>query len=738
VYIKSRLDIHRHQENIIDDIYTCISLLSTKADEASKYDLNRLEHYMALMVNPKTENIKSVVLHGVHQFTPKILAFIKLLQKNNIEPIFLMNYNIAYRNVYQTWETVYSFTGHDFTVAKKDDVFDGRLVGECIGNILEGRRTGDVRLDTTITRYSNKTEFTDNIAEIYKSAEKKSSIPSEVLSRMEEQFYGVQSDPINEILKFYFPNQFGDRHFLAYPIGQFILSLYSMWDDDKGLIVNEALLKECFSVNIWNFHGTSTPISLYEKIKLYISDLDNLSQIIERLQLLKTNIEKLDIKNNNPIYGQFPFFNCSAGDVDYFIRILLDLQTIADELFGRNNGEKINFRTHFEKLIKLIALRMKDNRYVSDQERQLVFEVQQRLSSLKGSRSIEGSIDDLRETLHYYLRNEGDDESAHWIVRNLEQIDGGVLLSPYTKAKTYHYALMSDKNMKKTKDAFFPWPLNQSMMEAVIRTVDEVPVILNSYKEYRNFLRYCIFLGTYYLDSKKMIRFSYVEDDGLEQDIPYYILSLIGLKTTNPPTQYALRKESTQKKAPVVNRNKIISHVEAMTRAEQETYRACKYRFLLSHVVDTYTYFPESFDSRRLYSLLLFTETWQRNVGTPENDIRVNMQKVSAELRPLFPFYKTVDFADMENIAYYYLTARGMIKRGCLQEYPPNYVRRKVEFKDQTQSRRFQWSSAEVQNYLSDYSAKEPLLPPEAGSVLCKACNQLSICMRGYLQEEEI
>ena len=721
-----------------DDIYLCLQQLSKKVDDESKRDIKRLEHYMALLTAPEVESVKTLVFHGIHQFTPKILSCVRALEYAGFEVVFLLNYQTKYRHVYETWEKVYAWVKSDFSDITLNDQFDCRLLGECIGNILEGRRSGDVRLDCSIMKFQNKTELTDLVADVFSIAESKAKPGSDVLSGMEEQFYGVHGDNINEILKFYFPKQFGARHFLAYPIGQFILSLYNMWSEEEGLVINEALLKECFSVNIWKLHGTSTPISIYEKLRVYISDLSSLNDILVRLGKLIEDTTRIDVKNNeNPIWSKFSFFHCDAADIKYFIGVLHDLKEIADELFVKTAGRSVNFRQHFKKLIKIIAMRMKNNRFVSDQERQLVAEVQNRLSLLKGNRSIEGSIDDLRETLHYYLKNENEDDSANWIVRNFEQIDGGVLLSPYSRAKTYHYGLLSDKNMKKLNDEFFPWPLTAQMFESAEGTNRDVSIVLTSYKEYRNYLRYCIFYGTYYLDSKKKIQFSFIEDSGLDKDIPYYILTLLGLKIVPSRLEYRSERRNAPPSISLPEAAKVTKQMDIITEEEQETYGSCKYRFMLSRVLEKTIYFPDAFDCKRLYSLLLFSETWKPNTGIPASNIRAKMSETSEKLKPFFPFFKTVDFIDLENIAYLYLTYGKMIKRGVLQPFDSIYVRRKVEFKDTRTSERVRhkWIYDDVLRYLSDGETKEPQQPPEQDSTLCRTCNQRSICMWGYVQE---
>jgi len=734
VILENDLKVDKSAE-LSDKVFKCLERLEKKKDEQSERQRRVLEHYTALSVNPNM-NTNKVVFHAIHQFTPKILSAVKAFEKAGVEVIFLLNFQHKYTHVYDTWKSVYTWTGCEFPQTSRDD-FECRLIGECIGNILEGRRSGDIRHENTILSFQNRTEFSDYVARLFDNAVKKSKATSLALSNMDEQFYGVKSDAINEILKFYFPEQFGDRHFLSYPIGQFILALYSMWDEKNGLIVDDTLIRECLSINIWGFHGTTTPISTYEKVRAYISDLSAMDEIIERLEFLKDTISEIKANESNPIFSEFPYFSIAAYDVEYFIAILRDIKNIADELFFKIPGTNINFRDHFKKLINMIGMKMAGNKYVTDEERKLVGEVQTRLSSLKSSRAIVGSIDDLKQTIHYYLQNESEDKTAHWIVRNFEQIDGGILLSRYTKANTYHLALLSDRNMKKANEEFFPWPLSAEMFEAQRVMSEESKTILTSYKEYRNFLRYCVFYGTFFLDPRKQVQFSFVEESDADKDIPYYLLTLLGLETIHADMIDTTTKDkkSGEKKI-AVNEDFIKQHIAALGVPEQEVFVSCPFRFLLNYALEENSCFIEPFDSRRLYSLLVFTETWQRNIGLPQAEIKIKLQAESDRLKRFFPFWKTVDFIDLENTVSFYFTLPSMIKAGRVQGYDTNYVQRKIIFKDSRRhiTKQFEYGEDKMLGYLQQHSTKEPYLPPTGASeVLCAACNQRNVCMHRYL-----
>lgn len=730
-------------QKLEDRIYSCFEFLDKRtAASANDETANRykkvLEHFTALTMS-KPKIIDKVVFHAIHQFTPKILSAVKQLERSGIDVIFLINYQQRFRHVYDTWEKAYAWTGCVFPQSdEKKDFEEYRLIGECIGNLLEGRRSGDLHLGSTVIAYQNRTQFADQVASCFADAVKRSRGIPMALSNMNEQFYGVRSNEVNELLKFYFPEQFGDRHFLSYPIGQFILSLYKMWDESNGLIVNDTLIRECLSVNIWSFHGQSTPISVYEKLKAYISDLSEIGSIIDRLKYLKTCTHNISSENNS-IYKEFPFFNLAEYDVEYFINILYDIKSIADELFTKESGNHVDFRAHFKKLIGMIDLKMANSNHVAEAEIKLVKEVQHRLSTLHTSRPIIGSIDDLKQTIHYYLQNETDDKGAHWIVRNFEQIDGGVLLSRYTRAKIYHFALLSDRNMKQANDEFFPWPITADMFKEQEELSQDSQTILLSYKEYRNFLRFSIFYGTYFLDSHKKIQFSFVEGSDAEEDIPYYILTLLNLKAVSPENKRCEATSAISTGIVNVDNGTLCELISKVRVPEQEVFVSCPYRFLLNYVLDESACFSEPFDSRRLYSLLLFSETWQRNVGMPESEIMGKINSENERLKTLFPFWKTVDFVDMVNTAFYYFRNSRMIQNGRVQNYYSPYIRRKITFKDPRKAiiHPVDYSPDRLRAYLGFAEQKEPVYPPMGDAeVLCEACNQRNVCMRKYLLEE--
>lgn len=94
-----------------------------------------------------------------------------------------------------------------------------------------------------VLEFDNQTEFAGYIAKKFESAElerSKDAYAHPALYYMEEQIYSANSG-VNDILKIYFPEQFGERDFLDFPIGHFFISITNMWDpvsQAMDLIVN--------------------------------------------------------------------------------------------------------------------------------------------------------------------------------------------------------------------------------------------------------------------------------------------------------------------------------------------------------------------------------------------------------------------------------------------------------------------------------------------------------------------
>lgn len=126
----------------------------------------------------KIQNIRkdSIVIHGIHQFTPIMLRMIEELSKYKLV-VILFNYQPDYKNVYQTWLDVYSSFEAKIVYSPRNlnnesQMFDGGKIADNIAAIIAGN-TGviDFSKQIEVTQFDNATEFAGYIAKKFEQAE---------------------------------------------------------------------------------------------------------------------------------------------------------------------------------------------------------------------------------------------------------------------------------------------------------------------------------------------------------------------------------------------------------------------------------------------------------------------------------------------------------------------------------------------------------------------------------------
>lgn len=135
--------------------------------------------------------------------------------------------------------------------------------------------------NVSVIEFDNITEFSAYVAHIYEDAVEKYYADEQkkgsVLSYMREQFYSANSS-VNDILKVYFPEQFGERHFLAYPIGHFFVAVTKMWNSENGGIKIEDMndIAECLCSGALYEKKIGSLITTFNQTRNYFSSLSGL------------------------------------------------------------------------------------------------------------------------------------------------------------------------------------------------------------------------------------------------------------------------------------------------------------------------------------------------------------------------------------------------------------------------------------------------------------------------------
>lgn len=699
-----------------------------------------------------TKVIKGIVFHGIHQFTPIILKLVRQLESLGIEVVFLFNYDSQYKNIFNTWDKVYRWTNVKISTDKYDNSFLSvkNDLGKAIGGMLEGEVKDWDFSGVEFYKYENLTAFADEISNKYELASKDKDGNRDyknALARMNEQFYASNNEAINNILQAYFPEQFGDRHFLSYPIGQFILSLYNMWDDkEKTLKISSNLLKECLSVNFFRVEEQPTPLEIYTKIELYFKDIETIDHFRSRLHELIERVRKIELNQENEFYRElrsFSFFNVKYSELQYFGKVIHDLYEITRQVFGSDNSGFVNYKNHYKNLIEIISNKSSTSSLVSEKEKEFVESIKKQFENLD-ELEIEGTIEDLKETIHFYLNRKNIQNSANWIVRNFEQIDGGILLSRKGKGKKnkYHIAMLSDEKMKVNLNDRLSWPLTKKFFDAYQDEVTDLEIILTSLNEYGNFLRYSLFYATYYLDNDLIL--SYVENSEREKDKPYFLLEMIGLnETAKDLDQKSLSSFNVDNGAAMSNysSDSLVLENEEFDTIELQKFSTCSYRYLLDHVIEKDNYFQSEYHCRLYYNALLLKNSFTRIFNENITNYEKVVSEESKRLKGFFPFWKPIDFYDIE--------AR-ILQSVKDSRFDPYYLQLRLDFlyaqikeswneeEDNliSEIHHFRWESSkkrrETSSFISMFIKNNDLSVEKVNPQICNYCKQREICLHHF------
>ena len=652
----------------------------------------RCERAAALV---REQPLTSIVVHGVHQFSPVQLRLLLTIEKMGITVIFLFNYQKKYSRIYSSWNDIYSCfevpIHHDTIIneyqlptmqnpsnalacALGEICEDRGAVGSSLlkkwhklynsiqlmefANITEYAHFVSNHFDAAIQRYSESRSVMDRGNDVWNNAA--------VLSHLEEQVYTANRD-VHTLLKIYYPEYAKDRHFLSYPIGQFFSAIYRLWDYENGKILFDiSAIKECLSSNVLRaapgevllrtFYNTELlfeTITTFDDFKREIAEayVDNYKMLAD----MPCSNATSELRNLS-IYNKY---KVPQKDMLALIKAIEEINEIATYLFAIDNSREdyINFGKHFHNLEEF--LKQRELALANEQERALIAALQLRLDKIKPERStFSGTFSDLKEGLHYYLKQKNDDDQGvDWIVKNYEQIDGDILQSrrqfEREQHKVYHFACVSDRDMNLTVNDQLPWPLTDEYIRMAYSPTDlQFQVYYTSLGERSNFLRYALFYGLCY--NRCDVRLSYVKQYGDETTEPYALLSILGLVAKAEPV------ESVNKPlAFSINVPKEETRGIKYDRYQMMDMFLCPYRFFLDYVMENAPVVQGNFLYQKFFENLLIDAVWKRIGGQKCSDVERYFETIldqeTNKLASFFRFWKATEIFDLKLRAKNYL-----------------------------------------------------------------------------------
>ena len=542
-------------------------------------------------------NLNTVVIHGIHQFNPAILCAIEdLSQFKNV--ILLFNYQNQYKSVYETWLNIYTLFEEPIIFGDANqylpnslylDSYKSNILADSIGKVSNGDFSDLSEEIKTIdvVEFENNTEFANYCAMIFENALNESKLMEGVippLALMKEQFYSP-SKKVNDILRAYFPEQFGERHFLDYPIGHFFVAAMNMWDDTQKRVTvnNYSDIKECLQSGIISEKNRGELLNTFNNISSYFENETILTNIIKKINNLKKYLNTNILEKN-----RIGYFSVTIAEVDGLLLALGELNNIIVSFFEDFDVVGNNFKKFYNKIQKFIISKINDMGDLDSEMLIVIKSLVEKLDRIEETNN--GTFTTLKNTMSYFLsQNDNVNKGANWIVRGFEQIDGDILRSNNQDPKKtkYHFCCLSDKDICANSDDRLPWPLDISFFEYAQIPLDwKYRIFLKSKMEYRNFNRYALLYGLEF--NRSNIRLSYVKADYDKDNELYHIIKLLGLKIVKYKSFETSVSSEPLKIDLGQNKNKA-SKIDLIKAS------ICPYRYAIESLVQNKTIFRERF-----------------------------------------------------------------------------------------------------------------------------------------------
>ncbi len=650
----------------------------------------------------------NLVVHGIHQFSPLQLRFLSHLDKMGVEVIFLYNYLPAFKEIYSSWNYIYQqFDApihHDKNIASYNPTLQFPRTGTAIAENLaflceENISRNDPRMirnyehykSETVLRFDNISEYAGYVSDLFSEAETRlkespyaEKFPLQrpstaaVLAYMDDVIYTANKD-VDELLQVYHPKYARNRHFLAYPIGQFFLALYSLWNITASEIdIDYNLLRECVNSGILTGFNTEQLLKTLLNVEPLFAHIHTFSEFDELFNNYRHQYTQISGPNRVPTNSSLRMMNLynnykvTEKDLEDLHAAIREINSTAKDLFGIvSEDEQFLFGSHFQRLKDFVD--KKQSALADEEEKDLISNLLVRLEVVQKQLDKEdrkGTLEDLRSGLYFFLKQK-EDPVSDWFVRNFEQIDGDVLLSKKQnfpgREKVYHFACVSDKDMNRTVNELLPWPLSEMFIEKAYNP-KELPfqVYYAALGERSNFLRYALFYGLYFSQCETKI--SFVKRYGNDSTNLYEMLRLIGLEDKDS----ASLKDKEEYHVSTIISGKKLSAI----KYDQEQMAAmflCPYRFMLDYVLNPHPTLAGTFLLQRFYVNSLIENTWIAIAGNDQDSAARLLEKIitqeSAKIERFFPFFSSSEIIDMKRQAENYISAQ-VFKNGSKKVRP--------------------------------------------------------------------
>lgn len=351
--------------------------------------------------------IHTLVFHGFYYFTPIQEKVLCLLEQAGIKIICLFCYNETYPYANEIWGKTYSEKNGYPELA--DWHMEHSNKPDPYGEIFEGRKA-QISNHVSFKEYANVMDFVHGMKQV---ADEGYSI------------YSSNPNTANELLRDFYPDEYGDRKLLSYPIGQFVSTLNKLWDEDlQEIVLDEDRLIECFASGWLAADGVSGKQYMQDLIRImpFFADCTTTSEWESRIELLKEIrydavepfLKELDDDDTiarwqeimaNPLLN-FSVFAVPDEKLDVILTLIKQLLHMARELFSEK--QTLHVHEHIEKLDRILRKHELSNE-LYEEEREILKDLFEKLGDPSGF-TAECFPSDISSALNIYMSGKFNDD----------------------------------------------------------------------------------------------------------------------------------------------------------------------------------------------------------------------------------------------------------------------------------------------------------------------------------------
>ena len=592
-----------------------------------------------------------VIIHGFYYFTPLQYRLFTMLEKQGIDLIFLFSFDERYAFANEVWEQTYSEEKgfppqNEWNMVKDDEL-------EPYGEIFEGNKV-EIENKLNIKKYDSIVEFADDISRIKRSG---------------YSIYSANHKTANAILKDFYPEEYGERKLLSYPIGRFVDSLNNMWDEDlQTIILDEDNLIECFSsgwLMINKVSGKQYMQDLMYVLPFFggcktVAEWEQRIEQIESIQrgIIKEFNDELDSDPavsrwqqvmGNPL-GQFSPFSVEDQKMDTILALIKQLLKMGRDLFGDNKPVRV--KDHMNKLDYILhSYEVSGDLY--DEELKLVEEIFEKLDDPVNA-SAKGYPSDIASALSVYLTgrfDEGEIQSNKvGLVMPLYQIDAAVIKNN----SKVHVCFCDIENMP-GKKKHYVWPVTQTVIENVYNNKsgeekEYIEIMMHVMEDSAATNRYFMYSAL----KNRDVEVSYVSNVRGDPMTPSpYIVMLedaLGIESKNAWKNHFITYSDVESSDYAESRIKEYDKdrmPEIVPKEAKMDYAICPMKYVLSYVVEKHPTYCSSFHQNyAINGLISAIYALSKDEGVSQDEIYENIIE-------LFPNMRSIEKRQVKDYIYY-------------------------------------------------------------------------------------